>query len=127
MSDSDDDDVDLGRLVDDDVDLDMDLSRLASNDDPNAFNALVPSEIAINKPSCHNGSTRKRKVDLLQRRCRETTSTLCGFACRLGTVFVRHVARAPTATFGASLRGIVFTVRRQNHLWDLDTRGVTNV
>ena len=86
-----DDDVDLGyelgHLVDDstsvasaqamgdmqmlmeDVDLDMDLSCLASNDDPNGIDALVPSQIAINKPSCHDGSTNKRKADLLQARC----------------------------------------------------------
>ena len=78
-----DDDVDLGyelgHLVDDstsvasaqamgdmqmlmeDVDLDMDLSCLASNDDPNGIDALVPSQIAINKHSWHDGSTNKRK------------------------------------------------------------------
>ena len=64
----DDDDIDLGCLVDD-VDLDMDLSRLVSSDDPNDAETFVPSEIAINKPSCHNGSTNKRKADLLKGRC----------------------------------------------------------
>jgi len=67
-----DDDIELGRLVDDDLDLDIDLSRLASNDDPNDVGALglsLPATEERKGQGIHNGVIVKRKADVLQERC----------------------------------------------------------
>ena len=63
-----DDDIELGRLVDDDLDLDIDLSRL---DDPNDVGALGLSLPAIEEKKgkgIHTGEVNKRKADVLLER-----------------------------------------------------------